>query len=173
MTDPESRYSTIERELLGLLDTLKYFRTASLNSKYPVLILTDRANLEHWNAYKPTRYRHYKWLETLSEFQISVAYIPGEKTILADLSSRPITKTSNNNFKENEYPNLLIFVHSLERCTAEEDLVYQIHWKTEYIHPGRKKTQRIIKCNYGRNVSAAKILKRIKHCPICAKAKSK
>jgi RNase H-like domain found in reverse transcriptase/Reverse transcriptase (RNA-dependent DNA polymerase) len=92
MTDPESRYSTIERELLALLDTLKYFRTAILNSKYPVLILTDHANLEHWNAYKPTLYLNYKWLETLSEFQISVAYIPGEKNILADLSSRPITQ---------------------------------------------------------------------------------
>jgi hypothetical protein len=51
--------------------------------------------------------------------------------------------------------------------------VDQIHWGIEYSHPGVNKTQRIIKSNYGRNVSAAGILKRIEHCLICAKAKSK
>ena len=83
----EQRYSTFDRECLGIVAALKHYNYLFARSK--VHILTDHKPLVYWNLKPPVSDRHSKWIVAVQGLNIDIAYIPGEQNVLADFLSRP------------------------------------------------------------------------------------
>jgi RNase H-like domain found in reverse transcriptase/Reverse transcriptase (RNA-dependent DNA polymerase) len=89
-TDMERRYEIYDRELLGIVWALKEWRHYIQRSGHTTLIHTDHQNLTYfWKAQKLSD-RQARWSLFLSEFDIKLQHLPGNKMILSDaLSRRP------------------------------------------------------------------------------------
>ena len=84
MNDAQTRYTTTERELLSIVETLKEFRTILLGDK--IRIYTDHKNLTfNTLAYSE---RVMMWRLLIEEFSPELIYINGENNQAADALSR-------------------------------------------------------------------------------------
>ncbi len=79
----QARYTTTERELLSIVETLKEYRNILLGQK--IVVHTDHKNLvyKHFNTERVMR-----WRLLLEEYGPELQYIKGEKNIVADALSR-------------------------------------------------------------------------------------
>ena len=79
----QTRYTTTERELLSIVETLKEFRTILLGHR--IIVHTDHKNLvcKHFNTERVMR-----WRLVLEEYGPELNYIKGENNIVADALSR-------------------------------------------------------------------------------------
>ena len=79
----QQRYTTTERELLSIVETLKEFRTILLGHR--IIIHTDHKNLvcKNFNTERVMR-----WRLIIEEFGPELNYIKGEENIVADALSR-------------------------------------------------------------------------------------
>ncbi len=79
----QTRYTTTERELLSIVETLKEFRTILLGHR--VIVHTDHKNLvcKNFNTERVMR-----WRLILEEYGPELNYIKGENNIVADALSR-------------------------------------------------------------------------------------
>jgi RNase H-like domain found in reverse transcriptase len=73
----QTRYTTTERELLSIVETLKEFRNILLG--YPVVVYTDHKNL---TCKKFNTERVMRWRLLLEEFGPELRYIQGEHNIV-------------------------------------------------------------------------------------------
>jgi RNase H-like domain found in reverse transcriptase len=89
-TDTERRYEIYDRELLGIVWTLKEWQHYIQGSGHTTLIHMDHRNLTYfWKAQKLSD-QQARWSLFLSEFDIKLHHLPGNKMILSDaLSRRP------------------------------------------------------------------------------------
>ncbi|MDY6959586.1 MAG: ribonuclease H family protein, partial [Halobacteriota archaeon] len=83
LNSAQRNYTTTERELLSIVETLKEFRSILLG--FPITIYTDHQNLIY-NDLKTERV--LRWRLIIEEFGPDIRYIKGEKNIPADLLSR-------------------------------------------------------------------------------------
>ncbi|KAE9198591.1 hypothetical protein PF004_g19500 [Phytophthora fragariae] len=83
MTDTQKKYSTMEWELLSVVEILKEYRTMLLG--FPVVIHTDHTNLLFP---RETSLRVKRWKLLLEEYRLEVVFIPGSQNIGADAFSR-------------------------------------------------------------------------------------
>ena len=83
LLDAQTRYTTTERELLAIVETLKEFRNILLGQK--LIIHTDHANLTYKNL---TSDRVMRWRLFIEEYAPELRYIKGEKNVVADALSR-------------------------------------------------------------------------------------
>ena len=83
LNDAQTRYTTTERELLSIVETLKEYRNILLGQK--IVVHTDHKNLvyKHFNTERVMR-----WRLILEEFGPELRYIKGENNIVADTLSR-------------------------------------------------------------------------------------
>jgi RNase H-like domain found in reverse transcriptase len=89
-TDTERRYKIYDRELLGIVRALKEWRHYIQGSGHTTLIHTDHRNLTYFRKAQKLSDRQARWSLFLSEFDIKLQHIPGNKMILSDtLSRRP------------------------------------------------------------------------------------
>ena len=79
----QTRYTTTERELLSIVETLKEFRNILLGQK--IVVHTDHKNLTCKNF---NTERVMRWRLILEEYGPTVEYIKGERNIVADALSR-------------------------------------------------------------------------------------
>jgi len=79
----QRNYTTPEKELLGIIDILKTFRTTLLGNK--IIVNTDALNLL---GKKTLSSRMTGWLLILQEYNIELKHITGESNIFADSLSR-------------------------------------------------------------------------------------
>ena len=79
----QTRYTTTERELLSIVETLKEFRNILLGHK--VIVHTNHKNLTCKNF---NTERVMRWRLILEEYGPTLNYIKGEKNIVADALSR-------------------------------------------------------------------------------------
>jgi hypothetical protein len=89
-TDMEQWYKIYDRELLGIVWALKKWQHYIQGSGHTTLIHMDHQNWTYfWKAQKLSD-QQARWLLFLSEFNIKLQHLPGNKMILSDaLSRRP------------------------------------------------------------------------------------
>ena len=79
----QTRYTTTERELLSIVETLKEFRNILLG--HQIIVWTDHKNLTCANF---NTERVMRWRLVLEEYGPELRYIKGEQNIVADALSR-------------------------------------------------------------------------------------
>ena len=83
LTSPQQKYTTTERELLAIVETLKEFRNILLGQK--IIVHTDHKNLTQKNFNTD---RVIRWRLIMEEYGPELKYIQGEKNVVADALSR-------------------------------------------------------------------------------------
>jgi hypothetical protein len=84
----QTRYTTTERELLSIVETLKEFRNILLGQK--IVVYTDHKNLTCKNF---NTERVMRWRLVLEQYGPELRHVPGEHNIVAD-GARVYTKTN-------------------------------------------------------------------------------
>ena len=83
LNSAQTRYTTTERELLAIVETLKEFRNILLGQQ--ITIYTDHKNLCYKNF---NTNRVMRWRLLLEEYGPTLKYIKGERNVVADALSR-------------------------------------------------------------------------------------
>ena len=79
LSDAQTRYTTTERKLLAIVETLKEFRNILLGQR--ICIFTDCLNLTYKNF---NTERVMRWRLILEEYGPILEYIKGENNVVAD-----------------------------------------------------------------------------------------
>jgi hypothetical protein len=86
----ERNYPVHERELLAIVLALRTWRHCLYGSEFKVMCQTDHRPLQHFMAQTTLSARQVRWQQYLSEYNLSVSYVPGAVYSFADgLSRRP------------------------------------------------------------------------------------
>jgi hypothetical protein len=89
--DTEQRYKIYDRELLGIVRVLKEWRHYIQGSGHTTLVHTDHRNLIYFQKAQKLLDRQARWSLFISEFDIKLQHLLGNKMVLFDaLSRRPI-----------------------------------------------------------------------------------
>ena len=83
LNDQQKRYTTTERELLSIVETLKEFRNILYGQQ--LIVYTDHKNLTYKDF---NTERVMRWHLIIEEFNPEIRYIKGEHNIVADSLSR-------------------------------------------------------------------------------------
>ena len=96
LNDAQTRYTTTERELLSIVETLKEYRNILLG--HQIKVYTDHKNLvyKHFNTERVMR-----WRLILEEYGPELIYIKGENNVIADAWSQ--MRLSNEDFSEEAF----------------------------------------------------------------------
>ena len=86
-TPAEQRYIAKDSECLAIVALFKQWRHYLKGAKYPILVLTDNANLQNLMTTKPLQEQQARWWELLSNYDLHVRHRPGMSN-LADLTSQ-------------------------------------------------------------------------------------
>jgi hypothetical protein len=86
----ERNYPGHERELLAIVLTLRTWRRFVHSSIFKVLCQTDHRPLQHFTTQDTLSARQVRWQQCLSDYNLSIFYVPGSVNNFADgLSRRP------------------------------------------------------------------------------------
>ncbi|KAI5152754.1 hypothetical protein ENBRE01_2980 [Enteropsectra breve] len=174
LTASQQNYSNTERELLAIVEALKYFRTLIYGTK--IIVRTDHSNL----LYSPELHtsRAQRWKLLLEEYDVDLKYIPGQQNIAADTLSRCMSITENNHnnieawiknaqqtLQDTQQP---LFDHKNRRIIPQSsslELTTQLH--NYFSHPGTSQLRATI--NRFLNIPNLKIIseKLRKECKKC------
>ena len=118
LNSAQTRYTTTERELLSIVETLKEYRNILLGQQ--IEVFTDHKNL----VYKTfNTERVMRWRLIIEEYGPKLTYIKGESNVVADALSR--MRLSEKDFSEEAFANdigepLPTFPLSYKRLAAEQ-----------------------------------------------------
>ena len=97
LLDMETQYGMGEQELLAIMEAMHHWRHYCRGARYPIVVLTDHANLVWFMTTPNLTRRQLKWAEKLAEYDFNVTYREGKKNPADSLSRRPdykLTKAS-------------------------------------------------------------------------------
>lgn len=86
LSDSEQNYSTIEKELLGIVSAVKYFRPYLFGKKFN--IITDHKPLQYLFSLKEPNSKLVRWRLKLEEYDYNIYYKKGKLNSNADALSR-------------------------------------------------------------------------------------
>jgi len=86
MSPTQQNYCSTRRELLAVIASLQHFRHYLLN--VPVILRTDHHSLKWLRTFKKPEGILARWIETLSEFEMTIQHRPGRVHSNADKLSR-------------------------------------------------------------------------------------
>jgi hypothetical protein len=89
LTSAETRYSTIDREALALSWGCSHFQHYLLGRKF--FLYTDHKPLLGLLTAKSLSPRQYRLIEPLSGLDFSIEHVQGQKNVVADALSRPVS----------------------------------------------------------------------------------
>ena len=75
LTDPEKRYSTADKELLGVYFAVKKYEYYLIGHQY--FVYTDHKPLIYLKAFKDIVNKRYRWIEYSESVNTVIRYIPG------------------------------------------------------------------------------------------------
>ena len=88
MNAAEKNYGITDKELLAIVEAVRHWRCYLEGNPHPTKILTDHQSLK-WLATKAElNGRQARWVESLSDIEYAVSYIPGPQNAAADALSR-------------------------------------------------------------------------------------
>ncbi|ROT69037.1 hypothetical protein C7M84_012804 [Penaeus vannamei] len=82
-------YSTIEKELLGIINAIKKFECYLYGGAHPIQIFTDHNPLTFLEKNKYSNHRLLRWSLSLQPYHLQVKHIKGRDNVVADALSRP------------------------------------------------------------------------------------
>jgi len=86
----QRRYSTIEKETLALLLSLKHFDVYLSCTVAPVKVYTDHNPLVFINRMKNANQRLVRWRLAFQEYNLEIHHIKGRDNVIADALSRAV-----------------------------------------------------------------------------------
>ena len=113
LAETQSRYSNIEREILGIVTGIEYFHQYLFGRKF--ILYTDHKPMENL-VLKPlidTSPRIQRLMLRLTQYHMDVVYKSGKSMLVSDCLSRMANPTTN---KEDESLNLQIMSIEQEQC---------------------------------------------------------
>src|SRR5258708_5026727 len=87
LSEAEINYNVHDKEMLGVIESLKEFRPWLSGMILPVSIITDHKNLEYFMTSHLLNHQQACWSLELAEFNFKLSWIPGSKNP-ADAPSR-------------------------------------------------------------------------------------
>jgi hypothetical protein len=82
----ELNYPVHEKELLAIIRALAKWRTDLLGHTFEVW--TDHRTLKHFHTQRDMSRRQARWMEFLSQYDVTIHYLPGKQNNVADALSR-------------------------------------------------------------------------------------
>jgi hypothetical protein len=129
----QTRYTTTERELLSIVETLKEFRNILLGHR--IKIYTDHKNLTYVNF---NTERVMRWRLIIEEYSPELLYVKGETNIVADALSRLDLATSDTSPSDMHDMQYLADNFSLEDDDLPDD-AYPLQYKLIASHQNLQK----------------------------------
>ena len=135
----QTRYTTTERELLSIVETLKEFRNILLGQE--IIVHTDHENLTYKNFNSD---RVMRWRLFIEEYSPNLKYIKGEENVVADALSRlplswPRCQRKTNPWMTPWKPSILSWIASAITKTKSKTLT-SIHYHMRTWMPHNKLT---------------------------------
>lgn len=84
-------YSMFDKELLSIIRTLEHFSYFTINTKYPIICLTDNnvsKDILNRSSQKIVDNRRKRYIERLLQYKVNGKYIKGKTNDIADWLSR-------------------------------------------------------------------------------------
>ena len=88
MNAAERNYGITDKELLAIVEAVRHWRCYLEGNPYPTKVLTDHQGLQWLNSKAELSGRQARWVETLSDLEYELSYIPGKQNAVADALSR-------------------------------------------------------------------------------------
>src|ERR1700691_5578832 len=82
----EKNYPVHEKELLAIVRSLKKWRADLLG--IPIIVYTDHRTLENFDTQRDLSHQQLRWQEFMSQYDMTIVYIPGEDNSVADTLSQ-------------------------------------------------------------------------------------
>ena len=82
----ETRYSTIERKLLGIIWGIQKFQIYLYGKQF--FLETDHEQLTYLRTAQPDNHRLLRWGLILDNYDFTVKYVKGKDNVIADFLSR-------------------------------------------------------------------------------------
>jgi hypothetical protein len=96
----EMNYTTADKEMLAIVQTLKKYRHMLQGTKFPVIVKSDHKNLRTFMTTKELNGRQARWAEELSDYDFRIEHIKGKENKVADALSRRADYRENKEEKE-------------------------------------------------------------------------
>jgi transposase InsO family protein len=88
MNAAEKNYGVTDKELLAIVEAVRHWRCYLEGNPYPTKVHTDHQGLQWLNSKSELSGRQARWVESLSDLEYDLSYIPGPQNAAADALSR-------------------------------------------------------------------------------------
>ena len=145
----EQKFSTLDRELLGIVQSLQIYEFLIIGSPHPIHFFTDHKPLLHCLTKKSNlSARFYRAQMQLKNFsKLKIIHTPGKNLSVADMLSRSFTETELqlNQLKHKQLPSQIDF------AILENNTLIPVHYliKHEEVLPHQKHDSHPILADYG------------------------
>ncbi len=78
LSESEINYSVHNKEMLGIMESLREFRPWLAGSELPISIITNHKNLKYFMNLQCLNCRQARWALELSEFNFKLSFAPGK-----------------------------------------------------------------------------------------------